>query len=54
LLKGPGFSKFIKGKHFRRIFNFFIFKQFFGQYRMNGRDSWGPDRHLDNQIDQFD
>ena len=35
-------------------FNFFIFKQFFIQNRMNGCDCWGPDGRLDTKIDQID
>ena len=35
-------------------FNFFIFKQFFIQNRMNGCDCWVPDSRLDTKIDKID
>ena len=52
--KYKGFSKFIKGKKFRRNFFYFYFKQFFSQNRMNRCDWWGPDGRLDTQDDQID
>ena len=45
--------KFIKGKKFRDVFNFFIFKQFSTQNRMTGCDCWGPDGRLDTKVDKF-
>jgi hypothetical protein len=36
--KYKGFQKFIKGKNFRSVFQFYHFKQFLSQHRMNGCD----------------